>query len=635
MNDAGLVEAKRLFESGLDSMQLGQWSIAEKRFRSSLAIVPGRQSIQHNLAVCLLKQKKYELAESLLLDLYNSYPKNPKLIMNLGILRLEQQLLSESIELFNLTISLDPTLSEVWCNKGIALLRSNSAREAIQCFNRAIELDKFSEAAYINLGAARKRIFLYDEALEALNKALEINPTSAEAWLNKGSVYLALAQIDESESSFRKAVSLDRYLLEAHNNLILSQHYSQPNPMRILEDARLFEQCVLEKHEALDVGSEITSVSTERLRIGFVSGDFREHSVGYFLKGLFCELAASSVKTFAFSTSERNDELTDFFKLQVDEWHPIYGLSDESASRLIRTLKIDVLIDLAGHTEGNRLSLFALRPAYLQLSMLGFPATTGLSSIDFVVGDQYALPAELAQQFVERIYSMKGPCLTYDRSEVTAAHVDPPVLKNGFITFGSFNNLSKISDECLFAWVQVLKANPRSRLMLKAKSLKSKAARELVSRRFQEYGVDECRLLLMTQTTRREEHLVRYHDIDIALDTFPYPGVTTTVEALLSGVPVVSLLGESFLRRMPKTIFHQLQMDLWSHSTVESYVECAIHFSSSIEDLVFERSRLIESLDSWPLLDNPTFAKEFERAIRDMLAIKSHEQGISSRGDSY
>ena len=294
------------------------------------------------------------------------------------------------------------------------------------------------------------------------------------------------------------------------------------------------------------------------------------------------------------------------------------NLGDEVAARLIHADGVHVLIDLSGHTTYNRLPVFAWKPAPVQVTWLGLPATTGVAEIDYVLGDPHALPAAYDGHFSETAWRLPESylCLTPPASNVEVAPL--PARSTGQVTFGSFNNLTKMNDAVVAVWARILDAVPGSRLLLKTKQLAEPAVCDRTLQRFAAQGIAPDRLLLSKIQASRDEHLASYNSVDIALDTFPYPGVTTSAEALWMGVPVLSMRGDRFMSGTATSIAHNAGLPDWVAADEDDYVAKAVAFASDLESLARLRAGLRPQVLASPLFDAPRFARNFEDALWGM-----------------
>ena len=461
----------------------------------------------------------------------------------------------------------------------------------------------------------------YGKALASYDKAIELKSDCADAWSNRGNVLFAICQFELGEASLREAIRINPDFLIAHNNLLLNLNYLESiNQKNILEDAKHFGLIVSQKAVPKFTQWD-TPRATEKLRIGFVSGDLRNHSVGFFIESLITNLDKTQFEIYAFPTLSVKDDLTNRLLPFIEEWVPIYGKSDIDAASVIHQKGMHVLIDLSGHSENNRLAVFSYKPAPIQVSWLGLPMTTGVPEMDYVIGDPYALPQEFENQFTEAVWRLPESylCFTPPRNSVEVGVL--PALSNGYLTFASFNNLSKMNNKVVEVWSNILKALPTAKLLLKTKQLSDPNVTLQTKERFSNHGVNADRLLFKTVLDERDDHLAIYNQVDIGLDTFPYPGVTTSVEANWMGVPVLTLKGRSFLSATATSIANNAGLNEWVASDTEDYVNKAIEFSSNLDQLALLRSSLRSNVLDSHLFDSPRFAKNFGDALRRMWSL--------------
>jgi predicted O-linked N-acetylglucosamine transferase (SPINDLY family) len=356
---------------------------------------------------------------------------------------------------------------------------------------------------------------------------------------------------------------------------------------------------------------------TEHLRIGFVSGDLKSHPVGYFLEGLLAQLQSSSIELFAYPTVSTEDELTRRLKAFFHKWSPLTSLDDMGAAQKIHSDDIHILIDLSGHTANNRLPVFAWRPAPIQVSWLGYFASTGLPEMDYILGDPYVTPHEEADHFSEKIWQLPETYLCFTPPDLDLKVAPLPACSNGFITFGCFNSLSRMTDEIVSVRAEILHAVPDSKLFLKDKQLDHESGRNRVLSRFEAVDIAADRLILEGRSPR-EKYLECYDRVDIALSPFPYGGGTTSVEGLWMGVPVITKKGNHFLSHLGESIAHSSGLSDWIASDQEEYVAKAVAYASNLEALSELRNGMRERILSTPLFDTPRFALHFEQAVSAM-----------------
>lgn len=368
-----------------------------------------------------------------------------------------------------------------------------------------------------------------------------------------------------------------------------------------------------------------------RLRVGYVSPDFGKHPVGYFCKSIFPYHDADEVDVFLYSERNPvtdNDQVTQEFRAMAgDNWRCLYGKGALPGLSAVREDKIDILVDLAGHSNHNRLDLFGNRGAPIQVEWLGFPGSTGLKEMDYRISDEIIEPEGEADELSsERIIRMPHGfhCITFpeDLPEPTP----PPCLENGYITFGSFNNCNKIGSKSVALWARVLREIPNARLLLKHKTMDIFANRESFRSLFVAEGVDPARIRFDGTTVSQEEHFAHYAKMDVALDPVAYNGTTTTCEALYMGVPVLTLLGDSHPSRVSASLLHRMGMDGWVAQNENEYVRIAMAAAARPDALEKRRAVMRETYLKSALADGPSMARDLEQIYRKIWREKCAEE---------
>ena len=360
-----------------------------------------------------------------------------------------------------------------------------------------------------------------------------------------------------------------------------------------------------------------------RLRVGYISRDFTTHSVAYFLEPLLANHDRAAFEIFCYSDVERPDATTARLRTYTDHWCSIVGQSDDAVTGKIRGDAIDILVDLAGHSKGNRLLVFARRAAPVQVTWLGYPNTTGLRSMDYRVTDEISDPTGVAEKLAtETLIRLPGGFICYRPASETPELLDPPSRVNGAITFGNFNSIAKLTPEIISLWSQLLNRIPGSKLLLKSNGLGDEVLRARILGNFETGGIDPTRIELLGWTTSTYFHLALYNKIDIALDTSPYNGTTTTCEALWMGVPVVTLVGDRHAARVGASILTQIDMTDCIALNEAAYVDIAFSLANDPEKLNLIRRSCREKLRSSPLMDEAGFARQMEAAFHTMVDLK-------------
>ncbi len=516
-----------------------------------------------------------------------------------------------------------PNDAAVFNNLATVLQDRGQFEAALDSGRRALQIKPGFAEAHNNLGNILQDLGRLDEAVASYRRALEIKPSFVAAHNNLGVVLQSLGDFGDAEASYRQALESIPDFAEAQANLLFTLNYTNHSPEYHLEEALKYGR-MINKQVTSRFSSWQCTERHERLRVGLVSGDLYQHSVGHFLEALLAHIDPARIELIAYPTHPKEDELSARIKPFFSAWKPLVGLSDEAAARLIHADGVHVLIDLSGHTAHNRLPVFAWKPAPVQVTWLGLPATTGVAEIDYVLGDPHAIPAEYDSHFSEAVWRMPESylCLTVPASPVKVAPL--PALATGQVTFGSFNNLTKMNDAVVAVWARILNSVPGSRLLLKTKQLSEPAVCDKTLQRFAACGIAPERLLLSKTTVSRDDHLAAYNKVDIALDTFPYPGVTTSAEALWMGVPVLSLRGDRFMSGTAGSIAHNAGLPDWVAADEDDYVAKAVAFASDLQRLARLRAGLRQQVLASPLFDAPRFARNFEDALWGMWQARTH-----------
>ena len=596
----------------------GKLSEAEASYRQALALQPDYAEAFNNLGSTLNDQGKLAEAETCFRQALSLRPDYADAHNNLGVTLKEQGNLDEARSSFYHALALKPDFAEVHNNLGNLFKTEGKPEEAALSYRRALALQPDYAEALSNLGIALKEQGELEEAEASYRRALEMKPDYAEASYNLGNVLNDLGKLTEAVASYRRALRLRPDYPEAHSNLLLCLNYL-PNQSvsQYLEQARSYGRNTSSKVRER-YASWICPVEPARLRVGVVSGDLRHHSVGYFLENMLVSIDPARMELFAYPTSSMADEFTDRLRSCFTSWKSLAGMNDEAAARLIHDDGIHVLLDLSGHTSRNRLPVFAWKPAPVQTTWLGYSASTGLPEMDYLLADPYVVPPGEESHFTEAIWRLPESYLCFSPPRVPVAVKPLPAIREGRITFGSFNNPTKMNDAVVALWAKVLHAVPNSRLFLKGKQFLAQTMRAATRQRFAAFGIVSERLLLEGRIPKREEHLAAYSRMDLALDPFPYNGTTTSVEGLWMGVPFIPRRGDRFVSHVGESIAHNTGLADWIAMNDEDYVAKAVAHAADLEKLVRLRAGLREQVALSPLVDGPRFARHFESALWGM-----------------
>jgi predicted O-linked N-acetylglucosamine transferase (SPINDLY family) len=594
----------------------GEQDEAIASYRKALALRPDFADAHNNLGVALKDQGKRDEAEACYRLALDFEPNLVSAQYNLGNVLKERGKLEEAVPAYRRALQLRPDLANAHNNLGNALRDQGKPEEAAACYRRVLALRPDLADAHNNLGAALKDLGKLDEATSALRQALALRPAFAEAFGNLGNVLKEQGRLDEALVLYERALELKPDFAEAHSNLVMSQHYQDRiSNAELLAAALRFGRRFEEAAPARNFSNDGTGA--RRLRIGYVSGDFRRHPVGYFLAGVLAAHDPAAVEVFCYANQVKTDDMTLRLREAADHWRGVAGLSDADAAALVMKDGVDILIDLAGHTAKNRLPLFALRAAPVQVSWLGYFGTTGLGAMDYLLMDEWAAPAGAERWCAEALVRLPHGRFCYAPPDYAPEVADSPALRNGHVTFGSFNNVVKIGPDVVRLWAAVLAAAARARLMLKWKSLDDENERRRLREAFTAAGVDPARLELRGFSPHREM-LAEYGDIDVALDPFPFGGGLTSCEALWMGVPVVTLPGDRPASRQTVGFLDLLGLSDCVATSPADYVARCIALAADHLRLADLRRSIRARMMASPLCDGPLFARALEAAYREM-----------------
>lgn len=594
-----LPEAKQLYE------QICRTDPTDSNAWRMLGAVNGMLNLHQEAAGCL--QKSISLN-----------PTNAESYYNYGIaLRsLEQPDTAEAA--FRQAVRIKPDYADALECLAHALLSRGELDEAARIWRQALRLRPNNAEWWSNLGTILQTQGFLEEAISYYRKALQLKPGGNIGLDNLGSALTAQGKAEEAWAAYRDGIAKRPADARLRSNLLMTLNYlPDVNPQLVLEEHRAWGR-IQEAAIPPPRSFPNTRNPDRRLRIGYVSPDFREHSVVNFFEPLLVAHDRKAFEVICYSDTPRTDATTVRLRSVADGWRDTLKLDHDRVSQLVRADSVDILVDLAGHTANNRLPVFAQKPSPVQVTYLGYPNTTGLSTMDYRLTDALADPEGEEAFYTERLVRLPGCFLCYLPPAHAPAVTSLPVDGAGFITFGSFNNLAKINIQVIELWSDIMRDVPNARLLVKNHSLTDQNVRENYYGMFGKQGVSRDRLDLIGHTTSREAHLALYGRVDIALDTFPYNGATTTCEALWMGVPVITLSGKHHAGRVGLSLLTALKLDeLVAHFPAD-YVARASALANDRQKLAHMRTTLRERTRASPLCDMQKFAHEVETTYRDM-----------------
>lgn len=586
--------------------------------KASRQILDGPSPQERETLTALFNQGRYQEAGMLARGLTARFPRHGFGWKALGAALGGMGHAADAVVAMEKAASLVPNDPELQGDLAVVYRRAGRLKDAESAYRRLLSIRPDLAEAQNNLGNTLCDLERFDEAEAAFRAAIQIQPGCQDAHFNLANVLRDQGRIHEAIASYRMALELAPDDLQAHSNLLLALNYANPiDTESCRSEARRYAEAVARK-TPYRFTEWACRRDPERLRLGFVSGDLRSHPVGYLIEGLLRGLDATRIEAIAYPTNPATDTVTNRLKNYFAAWKPIHGFGDEGAARRIHDDGVHILIDLTGHTAHNRLPVFALKPAPVQVSWLGYFATTGLAEMDYVLTDPWSTPSDRKKDFTETLWQLPETrlCFAPPPDEVPCSSL-PPALENGYVTFGCFNNMTKINDDVIALWAHVLDAVPNSRLLLKAHQLGRASCRDRILKRFAANGISPSRLMLEGPTPHHA-YLATYHRLDIALDPFPFSGGMTSIDSLWMGVPILTLQGSTLVSRQGTSILANAGLHDWIAKDKDDYIAKAIHHAKDVDRLLKLRSGMRPRLLDSPLCNTKRFASHFESAMWDM-----------------
>lgn len=602
------VEWAEKFAAAVELHKKGNLSAAKDAYEEILKIAPNHAGTIANLGSVLRELGRAQNAVALLERGHLLYPSASNISFNLGNAKFAVNDVDGALNAYMDLVRLDPRHAMGWYSVGVCLQKNRDHANAGEAYRKSLELAPDYYDTYLNLASVLSDLGRTQEAIAILQKATNLQPHKGAAWNNLGLALQEVGKFEESIEAYKRAFALEPSHRIASNILMGLQYNLSFTDSQLVESARSFGRRFPKTQP-----QQSNTKNMRALRLGFVSGDLYAHPVGFFLRAVVKELIGRNIACTFYSNSERIDDITQQLSSGA-RWYNIVFKSDDEVARKIREDEIDVLIDLSGHSSRNRLPVFALRPAPFQISWLGYFATTGLEQMDAIVMDPWHAPPGSESNFTEKVIRLPNTRFCYSPPDFAPPVGMPPATTKGYITFGSFNNTSKINDQVVTLWSAVLNAVPNSRLLLKWRSFEDKSFVDSVLQRFVKHGIDATRLELRGQSVH-VELLRQYNEVDIALDPFPFNGGQTSCEALWMGVPVLTLPGNRPVSRQTLCFLANINKLEWVASDAAGYVAAAKNLAANIGALAEIRAKLREEMRLSTLCDAKKFTDDFLAVI--------------------
>ena len=606
-----------LYNLGFVVYRKGRGAEALELYKRCIVANPQFKEAHYNSGIVLQNLKRFSEAKEAFLTALGLEPNYYEAYVGMAGVYRDQALYDEALENYNSALKIRED-AEILTHVGYIYQLRSKLNEAAAFYVKALNLNPQHFPALINLGILFSQVNRYEETQQLYDRALAINPRDVQVINNYGRLYKAMGLTDKAIEWYRKGLAIKPDHVALHNNIMMAMVYADSvSPEELVATGREFDRAI-----AMPLARTRPFTNDRnperKLRIGYVSGDLRRHSVSYFIEPLVHRHDRSHFEVYAYSNTANVDEVTARIKGGFDHWREIRGKMDEVVVEMIEADRIDILIDVSGHTEGNRLTVFARKPAPIQVSWLGYPATTGMTAMDYRFVDHYTDPVGLTENLsVEKLWRLPEIFCCYREPHNSPPVIDhPPFQENGYITFGCFNNFSKVTDQVLSTWQKIMERVPGSRLLLEIAGLDSAKYRADVEARLANAGMSLDRVML--ELRKPENQFKLYNKIDIALDPFPCNGGTTSMDTLWMGVPFVTLEGRHFVSRMGVTILNNAGMPELIARDINEYVEKAVALAMDIPRLSALRDGLQARVKKSPLMNQQNFAASVDDAYRQM-----------------
>ncbi|MBF0444917.1 MAG: tetratricopeptide repeat protein [Magnetococcales bacterium] len=601
--------ANALFEQGkLDN--------AISCYQKAIFLKPGFADAHNNLGIVLQEQNKHKKAVSCYQKAIAINPDFADAHSNLGSALREIGQLDAAIISCQKAIAINPGFADAYCNLGNAQLKFGNLNEAVASFEKAIVLKPDLATAYYNLGVVFHKQIKFAKAILCNQKAIAIQPGFANAYCNLGFILTDQSRYDEAVKFYKKAMAIEPDNASIHSNLILCiDLFSDVTSDLCYTERKKWVKQHVEPIQPFTEPFENIPNPTKKLRIGYVGADFLYHSAAHIFGAMLLNYNANEFEIFCYVGNTEEDKLTAQFKEKATSWQLIAAMDDAALADKIKQDGVDILVDLAGHTKGNRLLTFARKPAPLQVSAWGYPLGTNMTAMDYLFSDPFFIPVSKRGDFTEKVIDL--PCVIHMLADTPFPEViDPPACDNGYVTFGAFNRLEKYNDGVFTLWAEILQRIPTAKLLFKTVRLDSPTEAARIVQIFQNLGITQDRLVMIGKTSR-EEHLKAHGKIDIMLDPFPHSSGMTSLESVRMGVPVLNC--ETKIRGpISSAIMHILGEDEWRCVDEAEYVAKAIKFANDIQYLKTLRYQLQDRFDESVLGNSKLYTQEVETIYRQL-----------------
>lgn len=589
--------------------------------QKALKISPAYAEAHNNLGLAYALDQKMDQAAEQMKRATELKPRSPIISNNYGALMLRMFRFDEAIKALANSVAYDPDYDDALINLGVAHYMRGDGAQAISAYRRVLERAPDNGFARYSLGVSYLEDQRLTEAEVEIRNALDLDPNNAMAYNTLGVLLLEQHYVAEAREKMRRAADVNTLSAPVFfsNYAFTSLYDPDTTNSEIFEIHKEFGSRFATTNFDLTRRHNNQRDTDRKLRIAYMSPDFRAHSVSYFFEAIIASHDRNQYEIVLYSDTTRRDSVTESMRTAADIWVETGGLTNEAFADRISRDHIDILVNLGGHTSGNRLPVCALKPAPVQIEYLGYPETSGVPAMDYRLTDGRADPEGKADIWATEKLVRLPRCFHCYRAGKAPEPVPAPHLVAGYVTFGSFNVLPKVTGPAIGAWAEILKAVPNSRFFMKCKQLRDSSVRDRVLTEFSSNGIEHERIEMASFVASVEEHLSRYAKVDMVLDTFPYNGTTTTCESLYMGVPVLTLRGNNHRGRVGFSLLHAMGLDEeFVAASLEEYIESAVALGRNPGRLAELRSELRALMEKSPLRDEIGFTRDLENTYRTL-----------------
>jgi protein O-GlcNAc transferase len=643
-----------------------QYNEAEGYYKRAIALSPNVARMHSNLAELCMDIRDYRRAAQAYGVALKLSPTDTDTIYNLGICHWKDKKLSLALELFarslqlqesprvrvsrgeiyrdlgqfdlaqrDFELALDQEPENISALLGMVNIKLDQ-RDYSSALNSALHLERSQPLNYMVaaiLAEAYKKLGFYAKALKYCTQAIHLNPNNLLLKNNLANVTLEMGDHLAAEDILKRVIASDEKFFEAYSNLIYcihlrSKHLTDEDFSTILGYEKALESLQIRSNNRRFPKS--SGIQRKKIKLGFVTGDFRSHPVGYFSEAFLGELKSRDYVMVGFPTNPLADQVTQKLKTYLEDWVPIYEMDDQCACEVIREKNIDILFDLSGHTAHNRLGIFFLRPAPVQVTYLGYFGTTGLRAIDYIIASKKTIKKDEFSSFTESPLLLDCSHLVYRPPVLVPIDPEPPLERNGYITYGVFNRLSKINNDVLSVWAGILHKTQTSKIIFVGKGFNDREFVSDLSARLILLGANDSQMEFFGHMSLNQYFEI-FNSVDVCLDTFPFPGGTTTLDSLMMGVPVITKAGDSFIGRQGEMILETLGLNEWVAKDNPDYIRLSSHLANKIGLLKKLRSTLRDRVMQSELYNSSKLGYELDRHLRNVLTLSINKNNGEGR----